>query len=71
VLLCGVRTEFAIKMNKIGLTGRIHDRIFLEQPVRQTSTLLAIRHAYELLTSRCDHCPRSGGIGDQKLYFQV
>jgi sulfate permease, SulP family len=71
VLLCGVRTEFAMKMDKVGLTGRIDERVFLEQPVRQTSTLLAIRHAYELLDSRCDHCPRSGGIGDQKLYFQV
>jgi SulP family sulfate permease len=71
VLLCGVRTEFAIKMNKTGLTGRIDERVFLEQRVRQTSTLLAIRHAYELLTARCDHCPRSGGLGEQKLYFEV
>jgi SulP family sulfate permease len=71
VLLCGVRPEFAMKMDKIGLTGRIEQRVFLEQPVRQTSTLLAIRHAYELISSRCDHCPRSGGIGDQELYFQV
>jgi sulfate permease, SulP family len=71
VLLCGVRPEFASKMDRTGLTDRIDERIFLEQPVRQTSTLLAIRHAYDLLTSRCHDCPRSGGIGDQKLYFQV
>jgi SulP family sulfate permease len=71
VLLCGVRPEFARKMEKIGLTHRIEERLFLEQRVRQTSTLLAIRHAYELITSRCPHCPRRGGLGDQKLYFQV
>src|SRR5262249_51488279 len=46
VLLCGVRPEFASKMDRIGLTQRMGDRVFLEQPVRQTSTLLAIRHAY-------------------------
>jgi hypothetical protein len=59
-------------MEKTGLTGRIGERVFLEQPVRQTSTLLAIRHAYEILTSRCAHCPRrEGGLESQKLYFQV
>ena len=72
VLLCGVRPEFARKMEKTGLAGRIGERVFLEQPVRQTSTLLAIRHAYEILTSRCARCPRrEGGLESQKLYFQV
>lgn len=71
VLLCGVRPEFAQKMERTGLAGRLGERVFLEQPVRQTSTLLAIRYAYEILTSRCDHCPRRGGFGEQKLYFQV
>jgi len=72
VLLCGVRPEFARNMDKTGLTERLGERVFLEQPVRQTSTLLAIRHAYQILTSRCDHCPRRhGGLGDQKLYFHV
>ena len=32
--------------------------IFLEQPVKQTSTVLAIRYAYELLTDFCPTCPR-------------
>ena len=71
VLLCGVRPEFASKMEKTGLAERIGERVFLEQPVRQTSTLLAIRYAYEILTSRCSHCPRRGGLEEQKLYFQV
>jgi SulP family sulfate permease len=71
VLLCGVRSDLARMMDKTGLTQRLGERVFLEQPVRQTSTLLAIRYAYEILTARCDHCPRLGGLGEQKLYFQV
>ena len=71
VLLCGVRPEFARKMANTGLAERLHERVFLEQPVRQTSTLLAIRYAYEILDGRCAHCPRRGGLGGQKLYFQV
>jgi len=71
VLLCGVRTEFAEKLERTGISAQLGEQLFLEQPVRQTSTLLAIRYAYEILTSRCDHCPRRGGIGEQKLYFQV
>jgi SulP family sulfate permease len=71
VLLCGVRPDLARMMDETGLTQRLDERVFLEQPVRQTSTLLAIRYAYEILTARCDHCPRVGGLGEQKLYFQV
>jgi hypothetical protein len=59
-------------MEKTGLSARLGERVFLEQPVRQTSTLLAIRHAYQLLTSRCEACPRSAGdMIDKDLYFQV
>ena len=61
VLLCGVRPEFAEKMEKTGLAGRLGEKLFLEQPVRQTSTLLAIRHAYELISERCPHCPHADG----------
>ncbi len=72
VLLCGVRPEFAAKMRKTGLIERLGERVFLEQPVRQTSTLLAIRHAYRILSARCAHCPRrEGDPGDAELYFQV
>jgi SulP family sulfate permease len=57
VLLCGVRPEFAGKMQRAGLDERLGEKLFLEQPVRQTSTLLAIRHAYELISEQCSHCP--------------
>jgi len=58
VLLCGVRPEFADKMERTGLAARLGERLFLEQPVRQTSTLLAIQHAYTLIGEPCPHCPR-------------
>ena len=37
------------------------ENLFLEQPVRQTSTVLAIRHAYEHVTELCPTCPRRLG----------
>jgi SulP family sulfate permease len=62
VLLCGVRTDFARMLERTGITAHLGERLFLEQPVRQTSTLLAIRHAYELIGSdMCAICPRRGG----------
>src|SRR5262249_2609768 len=47
VLLCGVRTALLAGMKKTGLAERLGaENIFVEERVRQTSTLLAIRHAY-------------------------
>ena len=62
VLLCGVRTEFAEKLERTGISAQLGERLFLEQPVRLTSTMLAIRHAYELIgNDSCAICPRRGG----------
>jgi SulP family sulfate permease len=59
VLMCGVRHEFAECMTRCGLTETLGaSNVFLEQPVRLTSTLLATRHAYELVTNPCPTCPR-------------
>ncbi|MGH7803078.1 MAG: sodium-independent anion transporter, partial [Candidatus Binatia bacterium] len=59
VLLCGVRPALHEVLVKSGLTERlIEKKIFLEQPVRQTSTLFAVQHAASLLESPCPHCPR-------------
>ena len=72
VLLCGVRPEFAEKMERTGLVERLGEKLFLEQPVRQTSTLLAIRHAYELISERCPHCPHRGsGAGGRALSYEI
>jgi sulfate permease, SulP family len=72
VLLCGVRPEFEQKLVRTGLINRLREPIFLEQPVRQTSTFLAIRHAYENLSDTCEHCPRRDAAQrGQALYFAV
>ena len=57
VLLCGVREEFATKLERAGLREELGADLFLEQPVRQTSTMLAVRRAYELIPGPCDTCP--------------
>lgn len=68
VLLCGVRTDFARMLDRTGITAHLGERLFLEQPVRQTSTLLAIRHAYELLGNQtCAICPRGGGRASRSV----
>jgi SulP family sulfate permease len=72
VLLCGVREEFANKLERSRLARRLRDQIFLEQPVRQTSTMLAVRRAYELLDDTCSYCPRRDtGKGEQPLYYAI
>jgi SulP family sulfate permease len=59
VLLCGVRTTMLARFEQAGLTRRLDpSQLYVEQPVRQTSTNLALEHAYELLSVRCAHCPR-------------
>jgi hypothetical protein len=46
--------------------------VFLEQPVRQTSTLLAIRHAYDLIPEPCDSCPRRDpAVRQRDLYYEI
>jgi SulP family sulfate permease len=73
VILCGVRSHLYSAMKRSGLAARLGEgEVFLEQPVRQTSTLLAVRHAYELIPDRCPGCPRQDrafGAGD--LYYEI
>ena len=57
VLLCGVSQNFRGILDRTGAMERLRDQIFLEQPVRQTSTAKAVQHAYTLLKGRCEHCP--------------
>ncbi|MEP7344620.1 MAG: SulP family inorganic anion transporter [Gemmatimonadaceae bacterium] len=72
VLLCGVKPEFQQKLIRTGLINRLREQIFLEQPVRQTSTLLAIRHAYDNLSDPCLLCPRRDAAKrGQPLYFAI
>ena len=71
VIMCGVRPAMYESFKATGLPDRLGpDQIFLEQPVRQTSTQLAIRHAYELVTDPCPACPRHAPeVKEKNLYF--
>jgi sulfate permease, SulP family len=67
VLMCGVRTEFAEKLERTGIAAKLGEKLFLEQPVRLTSTMLAIRHAYDLIGAEtCAICPRRTGLGPRE-----
>jgi SulP family sulfate permease len=57
VLCCGVTRDFARRLDRSGLSQKLGADLFLEQPVRQTSTALAVRRAYELIPGPCETCP--------------
>jgi SulP family sulfate permease len=73
VILCGVRRELAERLTHAGITDRLDEgQLFLEEAVRQTSTVLAVRHAYTLIDAPCATCPRrSDGGGNRDLYYAV
>lgn len=71
VLLCGVRADFARKLENSGLAARIGDPIFREERVRLTSTAMAIRHAYTLIDDPCPTCPRRGREGQEPALYYV
>jgi SulP family sulfate permease len=73
VVLCGVRTGLFDTMKKTGMVARVGEQdIFLEQAVRQTSTLLAIRHAYELIPEPCPTCPRRNpNTRNRNLHYEI
>jgi len=53
VLLCGVRPELRTALERSGILARLKaDHVFLERPVRQTSTQEAMRFARELCMAR-------------------
>ena len=72
-LLCGVREDFAEKLERTGISAHLGEKLFLEQPVRQTSTLLALRHAYELVgADTCSTCPRRAGRAARApLHYEI
>jgi SulP family sulfate permease len=73
VILCGVRVGMFDCMRKCGLAGKLGEQnVFLEEPVRQTSTLQAVRYAYGLITDRCPGCPRRHQpIREQAFSYQI
>jgi SulP family sulfate permease len=73
VVLCGVRPGMRACLENCGLAAKLGaENIFLEQPVRQTSTVLAIRHAYDHVTDLCPTCPRRTGPPlPRALYYEI
>jgi SulP family sulfate permease len=73
VLMCGVRKELLESFDRVGITALVGQKhMFAEQPVRQTSTLLAVRRAYALIDGPCAECPRRDpALKDQNLYYAV
>jgi len=71
VILCGVQDAMATRMARCGVTDKLApSHLFLEQPVKQTSTVLAIRYAYALLTDFCPTCPRRHAIAGP-LHYEI
>ena len=73
VVLCGIRPGMLACLTNCGLAEKLGEgNLFLEQPVRQTSTVLAIRHAYEHVTDLCPTCPRRVGPPlARAMYYEI
>ncbi|HEV3255792.1 MAG TPA: SulP family inorganic anion transporter, partial [Gemmataceae bacterium] len=68
VLLCGVRADFAAALHNLRFDRLLPaDRLFLEDATTGSSTLRAVRRAYELLgQDRCSTCPRAHELEESK-----
>lgn len=75
VLLCGVREDLAQSFVRARITSRVgRQRVFLETPTVGSSTLDAVRAAYELLAGDvCPSCPRRGEAlsGRESWYYMI
>jgi sulfate permease, SulP family len=73
VLLCGVRPDFAKILNTSGLHKRLgNERVFLEMAGPTSSTLEAVRKAYDFLGGNlCETCPRRKEMGKDVLYYMI
>ncbi|MCB9686676.1 MAG: SulP family inorganic anion transporter [Alphaproteobacteria bacterium] len=71
VILCGVREDLEDALRRVELDIPA-DRIFSEQTVRNTSTLMAVKRAYELVGDDfCEHCPRRDPEARNDLYYMI
>lgn len=73
VLLCGVRKEFAAAMDRMRFSEWLAaDSVFLEEPELYSSTLKAVRHAYETSENACAHCAQLMRANrEDELYYLV
>lgn len=59
VIMVGVRQDLADALERTGISSRLGPKqIFREQPIRHTSTQQGIQHAYDLIETPCETCPR-------------
>jgi len=59
VIMVGVRPGLYEKLKRTGIASRLDEKqIFLEQPIRHTSTQKGVQHAYDLIDDPCETCPR-------------
>ncbi len=74
VLLCGVWRDLGKVLESAGLAARLGpQRIFREAVGPESSTLDAVRYAYELLAGDvCSGCPRRGEVqGKENWYYMI
>ena len=74
VLLCGVRPEMLKVMRKTGVADRlgVHQLFPEEEGEAQSSTLKAVRHAYDLLAGDvCSACPRRTEEHREPMYYMI
>ncbi len=71
LVLCGVRHGMLVCLDKSGVIDKVgRDNVFPEQPVRQTSTMLAVEHAQRLVERPCAIC-RARREGAPALHYQI
>jgi SulP family sulfate permease len=77
IILCGVRPAFLKAMRNLHFHDWLPaDRVFPEEEEKYSSTLKAVRHAYELMDpNSCEHCRGAqkdwAGADRQPLYYLV
>jgi SulP family sulfate permease len=71
LLVCGVRDDLYSAMIRTDFDMRTHE-VYREQKVRFSSTLMAVRRAYDLLGNDvCEHCTHAAEPGRDGYYFMV
>ena len=72
VLLCGVRDDLAKVLRSCGLEARLSGRLFHEVPGPTSSTLEAVRHAYDVLgDDLCPTCPRRDEANNREGWYYM
>ena len=71
VILCGVNDDLHEMMQRTG-SDMLRAEIFREQKVRFSSTMMAVKRAYEIVgTDVCAHCPRRQGQMQDEGYYSM